>query len=71
MEGEVGMTVPPSVRVADHWCWEAKAGRPVNSSRRLAEVLGVAAVAVCLGAEVVATEVSLRDFRGFFVFCFF
>lgn len=65
------MTVPPSVRVADHWSWEAKAGRPVNSSRRPAEVLEVAAVAVCLGAEVVATEVSPRDFQAFFLFIFF
>lgn len=70
MEGEVGMTVPPSVRVADHWCWEARVGTPVNSSRRPAEALGVAGVAVYPGAEAAATEVSPRDFQGFFLLGF-
>lgn len=52
------MTVLPSVRVADRWCWEVRVAKPVNISHRPAVDLEAAEVAVCQGAAVEATEVS-------------
>lgn len=60
VEGEAGMTVLPSVRVADRWCWEVRVDKPANISHRPAVDLEAAAVAVCQGAAVEATEVSPR-----------
>lgn len=54
------MTVLPSVRVADRWCWEVRVAKPVNISHRPAVDLEAAGVAVCQGAAVEATEVSPR-----------
>lgn len=62
------MTAHPPFRVADHWCLEAKEGRPVRSSGRLVAASGVAVAAVCQGVAAEATEVSRRDFKGVFFF---
>lgn len=67
VEAEVGTIVLLSVRVADHWCWGAREGRPVRSSGRPVAASGVAGVAVCPEALVEATEVSPRNFQGFSV----
>lgn len=62
MEGEVGMTALPSLRAADRWCWEARAGRPVNSSHRPVVASGAAGEAVCPEGAAEVTEVSPGDF---------
>lgn len=51
------MTVLPSVRAADRWCWAARAAKPVNISHRPVADSEAAEAAVCPGVAAAATEV--------------
>ena len=54
-----------SLRVADHWCWEAREGRPVKSTGRPVGASVAAVAAACPVGAVEASEVSPLDFQGF------
>lgn len=62
-EVEAGMTALPSVRAADHWCWVARAARPVNIFHTPVVDSEVVEVVACPGVAAAATEVSRIKFR--------